>query len=86
MTDDTEASAGNPAPQRQTTPDPKPSEIDWTAPETAEEHALLVQLLEDIELMYGFARERGIPIPETVIEGLSTLMARTGPIAPGSTS
>lgn len=55
--------------------DSRREEVVWLPPTSAEECGLFKNLLNDIETMYDYARERGIAPPNGVIEGLSRLFA-----------
>lgn len=55
-----------------------PLEIDWHPPENVEERELFDKLVEDIKAMYEFARERGIPVPDKIIDGIAALLPVTG--------
>ena len=54
-------------------------EIMWTSPKSVEEWALFLRLVEEINVMYNFARERGIEPPLAVIEGIPKLLTFSEP-------
>lgn len=56
-------------------------EIIWLPPESDEEWVLFGKLLDEIRLMYDFARERGIEPPLAAIEGIPKLLTFSKPEA-----